>query len=670
MNTSKLKLILLATIGVIAVIVFATIINKYVLKSKAAGEVVTITTTVPPTDVSVGKESNFAIILTAPESKGISAMSFGLTASNIRLLDIPHVNPMDQSDPTVFTEVQKIVAPDGSSIFKSAVTIQSDDKLPRVIGFTVQFTCTAEGPAKIAFDRSKIEVTGNITGDVYSVSNEGEDSILQFNCASSSGGVITPVPKGPSVRADFTPGIISAPVNSNFTTAFKLSEQPAGKGFSAFDLTLSFNPALIEVSKIGDLFDGSYLATLAKSSPQSFKTLASPSCTADVDCKACLDLGGTNCVTGICTSGVCDYTNLPSRPVPSLSCKTNQDCMNIVIGAGLCGNGRSDVCPKMECSNGTCRVCPADEPTCGGPITLPSSGPTKIIPSIEPLPPFPPSNGLCTQIAKSWNNSIGEVHIAYVCILPAEKLPTSPSINLLFRAKATGSGLIHIVKIKAAGNIDGDSYSVNPFDATYTVTNETGLISTPTPPLSQSGGTVKLNLKLKFQGIESKPADPYNSYMVKCGIACGGPITPVEQTAEFKANEKGIWNGTLVYSGVQPGSCNKIFCKGPKQMQKRVCNNVPTETFPGSYNPNCDKERIILTNGENNLDFTGIYMLVGDLPAQDGIANSADMARVIKFFDQSTPEAIKAADLNGDGAVNAYDYSYMAGAFAHHLDDL
>ena len=284
-------------------------------------------------------------------------------------------------------------------------------------------------------------------------------------------------------------------------------------------------------------------------------------------------------------------------------------------------------------------------------LPLENSNIAPIIPDVSTLPALP-----CTKIDRAWDNNTGQIHISYACALSQDKLPKYPVIPLTLVGKAQGQGDLAFTSAKITGNIPQDAYNVNTvMTAKYVVGD------------LQSQGNVKLNLKLKFQGIENKqPAEGLRSMLVKCGLGDGGLNAPVYQNATFTSDASGIWSGSLNFN-VPAGSGYKVLCKGPKHLQKKICDDSPKETFPGTYN--CDRGQITLKNGENNLDFSGVYMRVGDLPPQNGIVNAYDLTLIIKLLDRSDDQSVNIADLNLDKNVGAIDQSLVISALSHKLDE-
>jgi len=199
-----------------------------------------------------------------------------------------------------------------------------------------------------------------------------------------------------------------------------------------------------------------------------------------------------------------------------------------------------------------------------------------------------------------------------------------------------------------------------------TITPISTSIITPTPT-STSTSTVILNLRLRFQGIFQKPK---NSSPIVVKVKLTNARTEFQtdyQTATFTVDDNGIWRGRVAFSNVAPGDQYTLYVKGPKHLQKRICDNDPSENYPATYN--CNQGRIILREGENNLDLSKIILLIGDLPDQDGIVNSYDISLVRNNLGRSDEEALRLADVNFDDIVNTQDYSLIIAALSIRLDE-
>lgn len=221
-------------------------------------------------------------------------------------------------------------------------------------------------------------------------------------------------------------------------------------------------------------------------------------------------------------------------------------------------------------------------------------------------------------------------------------------------------------------------YSVNSdgtlFD-TWTITptnldvNGGGTITpSPTP-----AGNVKLNLILKFQGINKKPADELNFIKGKIeGKIIGtneGFASGPDGNLLVTSDDSGVWSGTVGIDLPQSSLGKKftLFIKGRRHIQKKICDAVPTENPPGTYR--CSVGNITLVAGDNNLDFSGILLLVGDLD-QNSIVDSVDFSLVKNCLGKSDTVCVSSSDLNLDGIVNTQDFSMILVALGIRTDEL
>ena len=203
--------------------------------------------------------------------------------------------------------------------------------------------------------------------------------------------------------------------------------------------------------------------------------------------------------------------------------------------------------------------------------------------------------------------------------------------------------------------------------------------NTPTPTLTPTpcifspatiptySGNATLNFKLKFQGIMKAVASAYNTQLVKIKIQdqSTGEVSET-RLANFSQNGSSVWEGNVKFD-VVAGDKYKIFIKGPRHIQKKICDSQPSETVPGYYQ--CSDGNIALTSGTNNLDFTGIIQVVGDLSPQDGIVNSYDVSLIVNNLGKKDCLLLKVADLNLDGIIDTQDYSLIISALAIKLDE-
>jgi len=192
---------------------------------------------------------------------------------------------------------------------------------------------------------------------------------------------------------------------------------------------------------------------------------------------------------------------------------------------------------------------------------------------------------------------------------------------------------------------------------------------TATPTITQSvAGNIKLNLKLKYQGIGKKPADSLNSMVVKVKVKKENTTgNPMETTGKFTADANGIWSGVVGFNITDVSGKWLVYIKGPQHLQKKVCDAAPTENTGGTYR--CSDGNVTLAIGDNNLNFSGIALLVGDLD-QSGVVDSVDLALVKNNLGKTDVAVLAKADLNLDGRVDTQDFSLILAALSVRTDEL
>jgi hypothetical protein len=195
---------------------------------------------------------------------------------------------------------------------------------------------------------------------------------------------------------------------------------------------------------------------------------------------------------------------------------------------------------------------------------------------------------------------------------------------------------------------------------------------TPTPT-GTSTNAVNLNLKLKFQGVLKKPK---NSSPIIVKVKLGNSRTQLQtdyQKVIFTVDDEGVWRGRVAFSNVSSGSQYTLYVKGPKHLQKKICDQKPTESVlgPGTYN--CQEGKITLQAGENDLDLTGILLLAGDLPVngtQDGVINALDTVYVRNSLGKSDATTLSICDVNLDNSCDTQDWSVILQALSIKGDEL
>lgn len=187
---------------------------------------------------------------------------------------------------------------------------------------------------------------------------------------------------------------------------------------------------------------------------------------------------------------------------------------------------------------------------------------------------------------------------------------------------------------------------------------------TPTSPLEQYESV--LNMSVKFQGIQQAPREQYRKLGVNV-ILKGGGQSVKEQLVEFTAQPNGTWTGALGVDGINAATKYELILKGAKHLAKKICENTPSEQLGGTYR--CTDANINLQKGENTLNFSGIILLGGDLPQQDGIINALDFAFVRQNLGSQSPEDLIRGDINLDGIIDTQDHTAIKTALEFKYDE-
>ncbi len=195
---------------------------------------------------------------------------------------------------------------------------------------------------------------------------------------------------------------------------------------------------------------------------------------------------------------------------------------------------------------------------------------------------------------------------------------------------------------------------------------------TPTPTGTITGN-VKINAKLKFQGITTKPDDARNSMNVKFTLSGADLTTPLVKSGTFVSDASGVWSGNVGFDLSSPaGKKYLLYVKGPRHVQKKICDIAPSETSAGTYS--CSAANLTLAVGNNSRDLSKILLLSGDIygpnKVQDGVINSVDLSFVKNNLNKTDVATLTVCDINLDGKCDTQDYSLIISSLSIKSDEL
>jgi len=191
----------------------------------------------------------------------------------------------------------------------------------------------------------------------------------------------------------------------------------------------------------------------------------------------------------------------------------------------------------------------------------------------------------------------------------------------------------------------------------------------PTPTNAPGMVTANLKMKIKFQGIGAKPAtDALSSMDVRVKLFNESTSTATDYaTGTFTSDADGIWGGDVAFGNVDPNHKYAVIVKGPLHLSKKICVATPTETAGGTYR--CSGGTISLVAGDNDFNFSGVLMLAGDLPTQDGSVTAYDTSLVRNNLGKTDADSLSKSDVNRDGKCDTQDYSLIIASLAVKNDE-
>lgn len=208
---------------------------------------------------------------------------------------------------------------------------------------------------------------------------------------------------------------------------------------------------------------------------------------------------------------------------------------------------------------------------------------------------------------------------------------------------------------------------------------------TPAVSTTPAVAEVTIQFTLKFQGVdraniateENKTqkirvtvarqlADPLQDIGLQTILTKTYTDIPITVTGADAAGIA-LWQGEVPLTGITAGENYSVYIKGPKHLQRKFCQNNPTEQVEAGFPYRClGTGTISFTQGINTLDFSGVLLQAGDLPSesgqQDGIINAYDVSSIVNILrdgENRNEVPLSIADIDLNGVVNAKDRSYL-----------
>lgn len=293
-------------------------------------------------------------------------------------------------------------------------------------------------------------------------------------------------------------------------------------------------------------------------------------------------------------------------------------------------------------------------------ISLQSTGGVGIV---EVLDPVDETNKLAPNIKVVDKKTSPKVASETILIVQSgTALPSLIKIPVVIQGKNGKSGSLELDTQKSQIiNSNGISYTLQQSKKNSITFSQTGKTNSVVPtPTSLPANAMTLHITTKLQG--TSPA------ITKQKTVSGVRVQLVRQTnnkisaslphyINLTMNDTGTWEGDVSFTGVQPGSIYQLLIKGPKHLQKRICENTPVDQSAGAYE--CSTFGMKLSAGQNELNFSGITLMSGDVGIQDGILNSYDLSFIQNIIKKTASSSLQDGDINYDGKVNKTDYNLI-----------
>lgn len=280
------------------------------------------------------------------------------------------------------------------------------------------------------------------------------------------------------------------------------------------------------------------------------------------------------------------------------------------------------------------------------------------------------------------------LHLAIVNTGSDSNLFSQETIRLRFKVLKPGTSRVTLITSGSTivGPESADAYVLSPqnglkntgstdeYENIYNVSvnSNSGPTLTPTgtqtitPPPTGTVGKVELNIKVRFQGITQQPRNTQEQKTVVKLISNNQELG--KATIDFAHTSQGIYLGTAQFDKVNTTQKYALIIKGPKHIAKKICVNNVTEVGDGLYNCTTSNN-IELKLGGNDLNFSGVYLLGGDLPIQNGVVDSVDIALLRSNLGKTDTEALQRSDINMDNIVDTQDYALLITALSFKYDE-
>lgn len=241
-------------------------------------------------------------------------------------------------------------------------------------------------------------------------------------------------------------------------------------------------------------------------------------------------------------------------------------------------------------------------------------------------------------------------------------LPSVIKVPVVVVGKKDKSGNLTLdIQKSQIVNANGVSYALQQSKKSMiTFSQEGKTLSVVPSPTPLPANTMTLHITAKLQGTSPTVTKLKSVSGVRVQLLNKTNNTVIAAPPQYitlNMNDAGMWEGNVSVTGMQPGNNYQLLIKGPKHLQKRICENTPTEQAAGTYT--CNSSTMKLTTGQNEVNLSGVTLMSGDVGIQDGILNGYDLSFVQNIIRKTSSSSTEDGDINYDGKVNKIDYDLV-----------
>lgn len=248
--------------------------------------------------------------------------------------------------------------------------------------------------------------------------------------------------------------------------------------------------------------------------------------------------------------------------------------------------------------------------------------------------------------------------------IPYTKIFTSSTTETFFIYKQFAQDKNYLIKVYA---VDACNNAWTPSQQTISVLGAAPTLiptSVPYPSATptQTIPPVTIKMRLRLQGMYSKPTrNPKTAKIFLVWVRNADKENPIYKWVTATYDQIGSWYITDTWNLV-PSDGYKVWVKGEKHLQRKICDGKPSDQESGFYHCFDETGQIVISPGENYLDFSNVIMFAGDIPFKgegDGVLDAFDLSYIATHFGDTSTDI---GDLNFDGVTDSQDFGIAVNA--------